>query len=188
MQHCFLMKTALYCKHTLLTLHPIPYIRNEVKSMTQEEKSIQLCEKLLPLLKEGKEVEIHPSGTSMFPLINPPSDSVVLRAIGDTPIKTGDILLYQRESGLLVLHRLCRIKQDGYYFTGDNQTEVEGPLQASQLLAIVTCICRNGHTFRVTHPVYKICSRIWLFLRPVRPFISRPLGMLWRRLRRSHGI
>ena len=163
MQHCFLMKTALYCKHTLLTLHPIPYIRNEVKSMTQEEKSIQLCEKLLPLLKEGKEVEIHPSGTR-------------------------DILLYQRESGLLVLHRLCRIKQDGYYFTGDNQTEVEGPLQASQLLAIVTCICRNGHTFRVTHPVYKICSRIWLFLRPVRPFISRPLGMLWRRLRRSHGI
>lgn len=50
--------------------------------MTQEEKSIQLCEKLLPLLKEGKEVEIHPSGTSMFPLINPPSDSVVLRHRG----------------------------------------------------------------------------------------------------------
>ena len=72
--------------------------------MTQEEKSMQLCERLLPLLKEGKDVEIHPSGTSMFPLINPPSDSVVLHAIEETPLKTGDIILYQRESGLLVRH------------------------------------------------------------------------------------
>lgn len=57
--------------------------------MTQTDKSKLLCEKLLPLLKEGKEVEIHPSGTSMFPLINPPSDSVVLRNIGETPLKPG---------------------------------------------------------------------------------------------------
>lgn len=152
--------------------------------MTQEQKSKQLCEKLLPLLKEGKEIEIHPDGTSMFPLINPPSDSVILRDIGETRLKTGDILLYQRESGLLVLHRLCRIRNDGYYFTGDNQTEVEGPLPETRLLAIVTHIRRNGHMISVKNPVYKFCSRIWLVLRPVRPFISRPLGMLWRRLHR----
>ena len=97
--------------------------------MTQEEKSKQLYEKLLPRLQNGNDVEIYPSGTSMFPLINPPNDSVVLRSIKDTRLKSGDIILYRRESGLLVLHRLCRIRQDGYYFTGDNQTELEGPLQ-----------------------------------------------------------
>ncbi len=74
--------------------------------MTQEEKSKQLYEKLLPLLQNGNEVEIYPSGTSMFPLINPPNDSVVLRSIKDTRLKSGDIILYRRESGLLVLHRL----------------------------------------------------------------------------------
>lgn len=151
-------------------------------AMTQEEKSKQLYEKLLPLLQNGNEVEIYPSGTSMFPLINPPNDSVVLRSIKDTRLKSGDIILYRRESGLLVLHRLCRIRQDGYYFTGDNQTELEGPLQKSQLLAIVTRISRSGHTFSVKHPIYKFCSRLWLMLRPVRPLISRPLGTLWRRL------
>ena len=152
--------------------------------MTREEKSINLYQKLMPLLQEGNAVEIHPEGTSMFPLITSHSDSVVLQSIAEFTPKTGDIILYQRDSGLLVLHRLCRIGKAGFYFTGDNQTEVEGPLQASQLLAVVTQICRKGHRFSVKHPIYKLCSRIWLILRPVRPLISRPVGRLWRLLKK----
>lgn len=153
--------------------------------MTREEKSRRLYEELMPLLKAGKTVEIHPYGSSMFPLIVSLSDSVFLCAPNDVPLKKGDILLYQRENGLLVLHRLCRICKDGYYFTGDNQTAVEGPLQRTQVLAVVTHICRKGRTFSVKHPVYRLLSNIWLTLRPVRPFISRPIGMLWRMLRRK---
>lgn len=150
--------------------------------MTREEKSLKLYQKLMPLLQEGKTVEIHPDGSSMFPLITSPSDSVLLRIAEKNSLQSGDILLYQRSSGLLVLHRLCRIGNDGYYFAGDNQTEIEGPLQASQLIAVVTHICRKGHTFHVKNPIYRLYSRIWLILRPIRPVISRPLGKLWRML------
>lgn len=152
--------------------------------MTREEKSKNLYQKLLPLLQEGQTIQVHPHGFSMYPLITSPSDSVILRPIDETTPKRGDILLYRRETGLLVLHRVYRITKDGFYFTGDNQTEVEGPLQSDQLLAVVTHICRKSHTFSVHHPVYRFCSHLWLMLRPIRPYISRPIGKLWRMLHR----
>ncbi len=155
--------------------------------MTQEEKSILLYEKIMPLLEDGQSIEIHPHGFSMYPLITSPSDSVVIQPIAGETLKRGDIILYRRTSGLLVLHRICRIKKDGFYFTGDNQTEVEGPLPEQQLLAKVIYIRRKGHTFSIKHPIYWICSYIWLILRPVRPLISRPIGKVWRLLQRKIG-
>lgn len=152
--------------------------------MTREEKSQELYQRLMPLLQEGQTVEIHPSGTSMWPLITSSSDSVLLRSASEVKPRTGDIFLYRRDSGLLVLHRICRIREDGYYFTGDNQVEVEGPLSSDKLLAIVTHINRKGHTFSVTNPLYRLSSRIWLILRPIRHYISRPLGTIWRALHR----
>ena len=152
--------------------------------MSQEEKSKALYEKIKPLLDEGQNLEIHPTGTSMFPLLES-RDSVLLKPLRDVcKVKKNDILLYRRESGLLVLHRLCKVKEDGYYFVGDNQTEVEGPLQASALLAVTTDICRHGRWFSVKHPVYRFFSRLWLLLRPVRPLISRPIGSVYRRIKR----
>lgn len=157
------------------------------KGMTQEEKSIQLYEKIMPLLVDGQTIEIHPHGFSMYPLITSPADSVIVRPAAGETLKRGDIILYRRTSGLLVLHRICHIKKDGFYFTGDNQTEIEGPLPEQQLLAKVTHIRRKGHTFSIKHPIYRVCSRIWLILRPVRPFISRPIGKVWRLIQRKAG-
>lgn len=148
--------------------------------MTPEEKSSQTARRLLPLLKEGQIIEIHPQGSSMFPLLIEHRDSVLIQSLENITPKRGDILLYQRKSGLLVLHRLHHIKNNGFYFVGDNQTELEGPLDSSQLLAKVTHIRRKGHLFSVRHPLYLLFSRIWLFLRPIRPYISRPIGKLWR--------
>lgn len=148
--------------------------------MTPEETSKKMLERLLPLLKEGQTVEIHPQGSSMFPLLTEGRDSVLIQAMGDYAPKRGDILLYRRNSGLLVLHRVYRIRQDGCYFVGDNQTEVEGPLDCSQLLARATHIRRKGRLFSVNHPIYLLISRAWLSLRPLRPYISRPIGTLWR--------
>lgn len=153
--------------------------------MTPEETSKKMLEQLLPLLNEGQTVEIHPQGSSMFPLLTEGRDSVLLCSLDDTAPKRGDILLYQRSSGLLVLHRVYRTQQDGFYFVGDNQTEIEGPLKHSQLLAKVTHIRRKGRLFSIKHPVYLLISRAWLLLRPIRPYISRPMGTLWRAIHKK---
>lgn len=148
--------------------------------MAPEEISKKMLERLLPFLKEGQTVEIHPQGSSMFPLLTEGRDSVLICSLDDTTPKRGDILLYQRSNGLLVLHRVYRTRQDGFYFVGDNQTEIEGPLERSQLLAKVTHIRRKGQLFSIKHPIYLLISRAWLFLRPIRPYISRPVGTVWR--------
>jgi hypothetical protein len=123
----------------------------------------------------------------MFPLLTEQRDSVLIRSLEQTTPKRGDILLYQRANGLLVLHRLYRNKKDGFYFVGDNQTEIEGPLDSSALIAKVVQIRRNGHLFSVRNPVYYLVSRLWLVFRPIRPFISRPAGRVWHLLQRLFG-
>lgn len=134
----------------------------------------------LSLLQEGKTVEITTIGTSMFPLFITPEDRAVLAAADPAKLRRGDVVLYRRDSGMLVIHRICRKTADGFYMTGDNQTALEGPLRPEQLLAVMVSFRRKGHFISCRNPVYIIGSRLWLFLRPIRPFLSRPLGKLWR--------
>ncbi len=131
-------------------------------------------ERIIKELRENKTVTICPQGTSMFPFLMENKNLVTLKAWQERPPRRGDVVLYRRDSQLLILHRLWRIKKDGYYFVGDNQTETEGPIDASQLIATVVSITGKGRTYSVRHPVYYTLSRLWLVLRPVRPLITKP--------------
>lgn len=134
----------------------------------------------LPLLRAGKTIEIAPIGTSMFPLFTTNSDLAVLAAADAKKLHRGDVVLYRRDSGMLVIHRIYRRKKDGFYMVGDNQTKLEGPLRPEQIKAVMVSFCRKGHRISCKNPFYLILSRLWLFLRPIRPFISRPLGTAYR--------
>ena len=90
-----------------------------------------------------------------------------------TKAKRGDVLLYRRQEGILVLHRVYRRTKDGLYMVGDNQTEIEGPLALSQVRGKMIAVRRNGKSFSTGNPLYVIFSRIWLILRPFRPVISK---------------
>lgn len=140
--------------------------------------SLKAYEAINKAMQNHQPIAIYPQGTSMFPLLKEGRDSVLAAPLENHTPSVNDIILYRRDNGLLVLHRLCQIKMDGYYFVGDNQTEKEGPLRQEQLLAYVTQITRGGHTFSTKQPIYAIVSRMWLFLRPVRHKISRPAKKL----------
>ena len=124
----------------------------------------------IPELLENHTIQVQPQGYSMYPLFVPGRDSAVIEKADCDRLKKGDVILYRRENGILVLHRICRITKDGFYTVGDNQTAVEGPL---------IHIIRNGHSFSVNHPVYRILSGFWLFLRPVR----RPISLMTAKLK-----
>ena len=51
------------------------------------------------------------SGTSMAPFLAPDRDRVFLSAV-TRPLKAGDIVLYQRDCGTYVLHRIVRVDGD----------------------------------------------------------------------------
>ena len=86
------------------------------------------------LLKNGSAVKLKPQGYSMYPLFLPGRDEAVIEHCVPSELHRGDVILYRRVQGILVLHRICRITRDGFYLVGDNQTEVEGPLSPSRFM------------------------------------------------------
>ena len=103
------------------------------------------------LLKDGSAIRLKPQGYSMYPLFHPGRDEAVIEAYPIHLLRRGDIILYRREQGILVLHRICRITSDGFYLVGDNQTEIEGPLRPDQIRGKMTGVVRNGKSFSVSH-------------------------------------
>lgn len=135
------------------------------------------------LLKEGNTIQLKPRGYSMYPLFIPGRDEAVIAPADPAKLKRGDVVLYRRETGILVLHRICRRKKEGFYMVGDNQTEIEGPLKETQIKGILVAFVRNGRYTEVTHPFYRITSRIWLFLRPWRHPIMDVCGKVKKMVR-----
>ena len=120
------------------------------------------------LLKNGQSIQIAVDGYSMYPMLVPGRDTVVIAPLPKRKLRRGDVLLYRRENSILVLHRIYRAAPDGIYMVGDNQTEIEGPLAYSQARGILAAFVRKGRKIPVSHPIYFAVSRIWLLMRPFR--------------------
>lgn len=124
------------------------------------------------LLREGNAIQIKPQGYSMYPMFVPGRDEAVIAPVDVEKLRRGDVVLYRRENRLLVLHRLWKVRPEGLYMVGDNQTEVEGPLGREQVLGILEAFVRKGRKISVHHPIYRLCSGIWLSIRPIRHRIA----------------
>ena len=68
---------------------------------------------------------------------------------------------------------------------GDNQSEIEGPLDPDQFLGRLCGFVRNGHTISVKNPLYRILSSLWLRMLPVRPVVYRTTRRLRQIKKRS---
>lgn len=140
--------------------------------------TVETCWKdLAPLLADclqhGTDVKIAITGTSMLPLLRAGQDQVVLTAVQGDALKKGDIPFYRRRNGQFVLHRVVAVTPEGYTMTGDAQTLPEPGIQPDQILAVVKGIWRRGRYVPVERKGYRFRSRIWMALRPVRPFLMR---------------
>jgi len=147
------------------------------------------------LLEQGNTIQIHTQGYSMYPMFVPGRDEAVIKQAVPTELKRGDVVLYRRKSGILVLHRIWKCRQDGFYMVGDNQTEIEGPLEESQIKGILLAFIRKGKYIETTQPFYRLASRLWLFLRPFRPPImkaaakmKKAAGKIGRKGKKSENI
>lgn len=129
--------------------------------------------KLEEMLNKHDTILIAPEGYSMYPLIVPKRDEVILKRLDERKLKRGDVVLFRRTEGTLILHRIVKVTPKGYYLTGDNQTEIEGPVRREQIKAVLECIIRKNRHIFVTNPVYIITTRMWLWLLPVRAYIKK---------------
>ena len=124
---------------------------------------------LKQLIEAGYEVVITVAGWSMEPFLHNQRDRVLLRKL-IRPLKNGDIVFYQRKTGQYVLHRIFKKKPEGYYLMGDNQLELEGPIEENAIFAVVTEVERNGRWFSVETISWTTACGVWRMLYPVRKF------------------
>lgn len=132
------------------------------------------------LLREGKTIQLFPEGYSMYPMFVPGRDEAVIAGVKPEKLRRGDVVLYRRKMGILVLHRLAKKDACGFYMVGDNQTMLEGPIASEQLCGILVGFIRKGHYIKVSNPCYRLLSGFWLRIRPLRRPIQKSAAAIKR--------
>ena len=139
---------------------------------------------ILPILNEGHNLKIPLSGLSMYPLLVGGRDEAVISTVQGKKLKRGDIVLYVREDGTQVMHRIHHIKSNTFFMLGDAHTWIEGPIKKEAVLAVAVAVIRKGKMVLCNRFDYKIISAFWLFVRPLRPMIICAARSLLRILKK----
>ena len=113
------------------------------------------------LLREGAELPLVVSGESMLPFLRPGRDTVFLKR-PDAPLQWGEIAFYRRFDGSYILHRVFRAEPGMYWFLGDAQTRVEGPLPAQCVFARVTAVRRGERLVQPGNLLWRFFAGPWL--------------------------
>lgn len=146
----------------------------------KEKKRIRLSQ-MLPVIQEklasGGTVTIPITGTSMLPLLVEGRDTVTLKK-AEFPLKKYDLPLFRRCDGTFVLHRIIAVENGGYIACGDNQWIKEHGVNDDMIIGTVCKIGRKGKTFSVESKKYKIYTRFWHLLLPVRKYLVRLRGRI----------
>lgn len=120
------------------------------------------------------------TGTSMQPfLINRRSVVELEKDVSRVPCR-GDIVLFCRKDGSIVLHRIIGVDGDELLINGDAQSWTE-TIYPHQILAYVTHVCRRKRRFPVTNGFYRLCVRVWMPLRELHPLGARVFH-IWHRI------
>ena len=127
---------------------------------------------LRDLVNEGKECRLLISGSSMAPFLVHERDSIIFSK-PQRELQRGDMVFYQRDTGQFVMHRILHVKPEGLYIVGDAQTEIEGPVNPSQVFAVVTKAQRKGKWIGPGDFWWWFFRTVWLRLVPVRKIILK---------------
>ena len=112
----------------------------------------------------------------MLPLLREGRDSVIIEALRGNPAR-GDVVLYRRDNGDYVLHRIVALSGDRYTMCGDNQHRVERGIRRDQIIAVMTSYYRGEREKSISALSYKIyCA--W------RTLLKRAKNLLFRIKRR----
>ena len=120
----------------------------------------------------GQTLKVSPRGFSMYPLLVGKRDDIILGK-PDTSLKRGDICMFRRDNGVYVLHTIHHKDGDNYFFVGESQTRIEGPIREEQIVARAQGFVRNGKAYSCNNFLFRVIHELWLRLRVFRPMLIR---------------
>lgn len=128
-----------------------------------------LLEEYRKLLQEEgvKDLPLTVTGSSMSPFLIHGRDTVYLSRLIRSA-RRGDVLLYRRDNGAYVLHRVYAVTEDGYTMVGDAQTELEHGIRPDQIIAIMTRATRKNKNLRPGSFWWDFFEKTWIRILPLR--------------------
>ena len=136
-----------------------------------------LAESLPEMLTLGTNFPLQITGNSMAPFLVHGRDTAFLSR-AEHPLKKGDMILYRRDNGMLVLHRIIRVENGMYTLVGDAQTELEPGIRPEQVLAVVNSVYRKGRRLDRNSFLWFVFDKLWLRMVPLRPLMMSGYGCL----------
>ena len=103
------------------------------------------------------------AGTSMMPLLKEGRDRVELEPCSQERLKKGNVVLYKKNDGTLVLHRIIKA-ENGEFFTvlGDHQFNNDEWVNKNQIIAVARGFFIKGRYVNEKTRWYRLYKKIWL--------------------------
>lgn len=143
-----------------------------------------LMEQLLGLLDSAEYVPLNISGSSMTPFLMHSRDTAYLSKV-TRPLKKGDMILYRRDNGAYILHRIYRVTPDGYWLVGDAQILSEKGIRPGQVLALVTAVRRKEKLLQPGSFWWNFFEKVWIRVIPLRSGIVAAYSALTGAFRKA---
>lgn len=124
-------------------------------------------------------------GTSMNPLLHEQKDNIII-VKPDGRLRKYDIALYVTDYGKYIMHRVVEVYDDHYIITGDNLLAREY-VTDDMICGKLVGFYKNGKKYIdcENSKLYKLYSRVWVALKPLRPiliFIERGIWFIKRKV------
>jgi hypothetical protein len=104
----------------------------------------------------------------MLPLLKQGRDIFTVRKKTADRCKKYDVVLYRRPPNKYVLHRIVKVCEDSYVIRGDNCISNEYGIKDSDIIGVMTCVVRNGREISADSTGFRLYSRVWCALFPIR--------------------
>lgn len=118
------------------------------------------------------------TGHSMRPFLLHDISVVYIRKLPHDQLKRGSIVLFLRENGSLVLHRVEKQYSNGRILMNGDAHCWSEEIGEEQIMAQVVRLRRTKRVISAASLPYRLLSRLWLALLPIRPCIFRVLAKL----------
>lgn len=124
-------------------------------------------------------------GSSMMPIIHQNRDDIIV-VKNQGRLKKYDVPVYLTSNGKYIMHRIVEVHDDHYIIIGDNLMKKEY-VTDDMICGVLVGYYRKGKRYIDcnTNKLYKLYSRVWVALLPIRPvfmFFNRCVGFIERRI------
>lgn len=127
-------------------------------------------------------------GSSMQPLLRPKGDSVKIMPLR-RDLMIGDIIVFRRDDGKLIMHRIFKLTDTHIQTIGDNCEKPDREIPYDAVFGLVTHVQRGKRTIYVDNNRWRFIGRVLTRTRPVRLFlfkhVKQPLWRIYKKLQKK---